>query len=145
MVSIILQTLWQLPQAIPGLLLVLFGRATHHDSDGAFFYVARPGGLLAWWLKTEDPSGTGAGSWAITCGTFILCASDAAVTNQGLRAHELNHKWWGNVLGPLFWLAYGVAMNIAWLQGKLPLRENFFERKADEAGARAEVEAGARA
>ena len=45
----------------PGLLLVLFGRATHHDSDGAFFYVARPGGLLAWWLKTEDPSGTGAG------------------------------------------------------------------------------------
>lgn len=138
MIVLILTTLWQIPQSLGGLFFLVFGRVRIHDATGAVFMVAQPGGLGAWWLGVEDPLGNGSGSWAITFGPFILCASKEGVEHTNTRAHEGRHVQQGNWFGPLFMLAYGVAAVIALLKGKLPLRDNWFEQDADAAGRRAE-------
>lgn len=128
----LLLTLWTLPWSLGALLLVLLDRPSFHDADGAWCFVARPGGF--WWRYC------GATKAALTLVTVVLYLTPGYATDRPLRAHEGSHVLWGAAFGPLFplfFVAYGVAGCVAVLQGKRFWVDNWFERQAHAAAVRA--------
>jgi hypothetical protein len=114
-----------LPNTLLGLLIgylaVAFG-ATAQKVDGCWeFY----GGLVTWLLQRAP---IGSGAMAMTIGHCILGQTKVAldITRQHEHVHVRQYEVWG----PLFVPAYFTASAIAWLRGKNPYRDNFFEVEA---------------
>jgi hypothetical protein len=117
--------LWAAPYSLLGLLLgllamLLGARARLHR--GAL----EVGGGRVGWAVSRLPAPFSFS--AMTMGHVILGTDHAALAE--LRQHEHVHVRQYERWGPLFLPAYLMASVLAWLRGRDPYRENYFERQA---------------
>jgi hypothetical protein len=121
--------LWALPCSLLGMMLAsaaLLAGGQMRWADGALECSLREG-ALARWLQRRQPFA------AITLGHVIF-----AIDPQNLQhwhAHERVHVKQFERWGALMLLAYPAASAWAWLHGKDPYFENYFEREAYRADA----------
>jgi hypothetical protein len=117
--------LWAAPATLVGFVvafaLLRGGRATLVDG-----VIEAHSPLLAWALTRLIPLAGGAA--AITLGHVVIGRSAEALAIT--RAHERVHVRQYEVWGPLFVPAYLIASGCAFLRGRHPYLDNWFEREA---------------
>ncbi len=116
---------WTLPNTLLGLAFVvpawIGGGSVRWFGGNLEVY----GGGAAWFLRRCCRNAA-----ALTLGQVILARD--AVTMEIARLHEYVHVWQYRRWGPLFLPAYALSSLWAWLRGRDPYRDNYFERQAFE-------------
>ena len=120
--------LWAFPTTVWGLFLTLFvllsgGRVRVVDGVLEVY-----GGVTDFCLRRVVGLILRGGASAMTLGHVVLARdSDLLLTT---RAHERIHVRQCECWGPLFIPAYIAASLWAWVTGRRPYKDNFFERQA---------------
>lgn len=125
----VLGMLWASPYTLCGLLIGCAGLCTGGQGRVRGRTIEFYGGGTKWFLNRLPD---GQFTLALTLGHTILGQTDASLDIS--REHEMVHvrqfERWGPFLGP----AYVMASLLAWLRGKRPYRDNWFEIEAYEQG-----------
>jgi len=78
--------LWQLPQHLLGLLLILVTRAK-------YTHTIKHGGISVWVYRVGDVR------WGISLGRYVILGSGYSEVTE---YHELGHSWYSRAMGPLY-------------------------------------------
>jgi hypothetical protein len=119
---------WAFPVTLPGLVMAGLTVATGGEAQVVEGVLEVSGGASDFWLRRIVGILLRGGASAMTLGHVVL-ARDAQLLLL-TRAHERIHVRQCEQWGPLFIPAYIWASLWAWMTGRRPYKDNFFERQA---------------
>lgn len=119
---------WAFPNTLLGLVLATMAKLTGGEAHVVQGVLEVHGGAVEFYLRRIVGLILRGGASAMTLGHVVLARDQRLLDIT--RAHERVHVRQCERWGPLFVPAYAAASFWAWVTGRRPYKDNFFERQA---------------